>query len=60
MGRRFTFQQDSDHKHKAKTMLEWLIQVHLRKLEYGESYFFSCNLFQKVKLSYVLDLLHVK
>ncbi len=30
------------------------IQVHLNKL------FFSCNLFQKVKLSYILDSLHVK
>ncbi len=28
-----------------------LIQVHLKKIEYGES--FSCNLFQKVKLSYI-------
>ncbi len=30
------------------------IQVHLKKLEYRESSFFS-NLFQKVKLSYILD-----
>ncbi len=29
------------------------------KIEYGEFYF-SCNLFQKVKFSYILDSLHVK
>ncbi len=29
-----------------------------KKLEYGEKV--SCNLFQKVKLSYILDSLHVK
>ncbi len=33
------------------------IQVHLRKFENGEKVF-SCNLFQKVKLSYILDSLH--
>ncbi len=32
---------------------------HLKKFEYGESNF-SCNLFIKVKLSYILDLLQVK
>ncbi len=36
-----------------------LLQVHLNKLECRE-HFFSCNLFQKVKLSYILDSLHVK
>ncbi len=29
------------------------VQVNLQKFEYGEKYFFSCNLFQKVKLSYI-------
>ncbi len=36
------------------------IQVHLKKIEYGETVHFSCNLFQQVKLSYILDSLHVK
>ncbi len=38
------------------------IQVHLKKFEYGKKKraFFSCSLFQKVKLSYILDSLHVK
>ncbi len=36
------------------------VQVHLRKLEYGEKVIFSSNLFQKLKLSYILDSLHVK
>ncbi len=37
------------------------IQVHLNKLECREkSSFFSCKLFQKVKLSYISDSLHVK
>ncbi len=36
------------------------IQVHLIKLECREKVIFSCNLFQKVKLSYILDSLHVK
>ncbi len=35
------------------------IQVHLKKKLYGEKVF-SCNLFQKVKLSYILDSIHVK
>ncbi len=34
------------------------IQVHLKKLEYRD--IFSCNLFKKVKLSFILDSLHVK
>ncbi len=34
------------------------VQVHLNKLECREKVF-SCNLFQKVKLSYILDSLHV-
>ncbi len=33
--------------------------MHLKKLEYGEKFIF-CNLFQKGKLSYILDSLHVK
>ncbi len=36
------------------------VQVHLRKLEYGENVHFSSNLFQKLKLSNILDSLHVK
>ncbi len=36
------------------------VQVHLRKLEYGEKVIFSSNLFQKLKLSYILDSLHVE
>ncbi len=35
------------------------VQVPLKKLEYGEN-FFSSNLFQKLKLSNILDSLHVK
>ncbi len=35
------------------------VKVHLWKLEYGEKVF-SSNLFQKLKLSYILDSLHVK
>ncbi len=35
------------------------LQVHLNKLECREKVFI-CNLFQKVKLSYILDSLHVK
>ncbi len=31
-----------------------------QKIEYDEKVHFSCNLFQKVKLSYILDSLHVK
>ncbi len=31
---------------------------HLNKFEYGEKV--SCNLFQKAKLSYILESLHVK
>ncbi len=31
-----------------------------KKLNMVKKYFFSCNLFQKVKLSYILDSLHVK
>ncbi len=30
------------------------------KLECREKFIFSCKLFQKVKLSYILDSLHVK
>ncbi len=37
-----------------------LVQVHLNKLECREKVHFSCNIFQKVKLSYILDSLHVK
>ncbi len=37
------------------------IQVHLNKLECREKVnFFLVKLFQKVKLSYILDSLHVK
>ncbi len=36
------------------------LQVHLRKLHYGEKGNFYCSLFQKVKLSYILESLHVK
>ncbi len=36
------------------------IQVHLNKLECREKVIFSSKLFQKVKLSYILDSLHVK
>ncbi len=35
------------------TGLTTCIQVHLNKLECREKSFFSCNLFQKVKLSYI-------
>ncbi len=38
----------------------YTVQVHLNKLECREKFIFSCNLFQKVKLSYTLDSLHVK
>ncbi len=36
-------------------MEDFPIQVHLNKLECREKLIFSCNLFQKVKLSYILD-----
>ncbi len=35
-------------------------KVLLEKFEYRQKGFFFCNLFQKVKLSYILDSLHVK
>ncbi len=40
------------------TIIHADIQVHLKKIYYGEKV--SCNLFEKVKLSYILDSLHVK
>ena len=33
-GRRFTFQQNNDHKHTAKTMQEWLQDKSLNVLEW--------------------------
>ncbi len=36
------------------------VQVHLKKLEYCEKVHFFMVTFQKVKLSYILDSLHVK
>ncbi len=36
------------------TIVAYTLQAHLKKFEYGG------NLFQKVKLSYILDSLHVK
>ncbi len=41
-------------------LLNIYLQVHLNKLECHEKVIVSCNLFQKVKLSYILDSLHVK
>ncbi len=37
-----------------------LLQVHLKKFEYLEKVLFFGNLFQEVKLSYILHSLHVK
>ncbi len=34
------------------------LHVRLKKIEYGEKVIFSCNLFQKAKLSYILDSLN--
>ncbi len=36
------------------------VQVHLNNVNVVKKFIFSCNLFQKVKLSYILDSLHVK
>ncbi len=37
------------------------IQVHLKKIEYGEQvHFIFRNLFKNVKFPYILDALHVK
>ncbi len=36
------------------------VQAHLKKNDMVKKLFFSCNLFQKVKLSYILDSLQVK
>ncbi len=45
---------------KTSTFQDAHVQVHLKKkIEYGEK-LFSCNLFQKVKLLYILDSSHVK
>ncbi len=54
-----TFSENVQQTYTVYGMLFGCPQVHLKILEYGES-FFSCNLFQKVKLSYILDSLHVK
>ncbi len=44
---------------KTSTFQDAHVQVHLKKIEYGEK-LISCNLFQKVKLLYILDSSHVK
>ncbi len=52
-----------------KTFLFWTLSTETdvidytgtaKKLNMVKKYIFSCNLFQKVKLSYILDSLHVK
>ncbi len=42
------------------TVLYMYVQVHLKKIYIVKKFIFSCTLFQKVKLSYILDSLHVK
>ncbi len=56
-----TVERKNTDKYKSNIYIYILhIQVHLNKLECRENVNFSCNLFQKVKLSYILDSLHVK
>ncbi len=45
---------------KLYRVIYWYIYMHLKKFEYREKVIFFCYLFQKVKLSYILDSLHVK
>ncbi len=45
------------HWQKILTFSGWMIYV---LYDMVKKFIFSCNLFQKVKLSYILDLLHVK
>ncbi len=48
-------------KKKTKNNFDpYNVQVHLKKIKYRQKVTFSCNLFQKVKISDILDSLHVK
>ncbi len=45
---------------KLYRVIYWYIYTHLKKFEYREKVIFFVTYLKKVKLSYILDSLHVK